>query len=191
MTTALPGIQVIFPSLYTLRESWERKPAPVSGKCHKYFYRSKMQLSRKSPRDTSQICKEKRGSATPSHLQLYSFYEQSFRGWVTEETLHDRPTSIHLVWYLLCVLCYLATLRSCVWRKSCPKSQQKPHCVGNPRPLHKFQICKEHQHVSQICTQNMYAPRLNEVFFFFFPFSFSLHSPPPPQTNWSEINRPQ
>lgn len=58
--------------------------------------------------------------------------------WITRNTLNDRPRNICSACHLLYVLCYLATLRSHVWLKSCPKPQQKPHCIGNPRLLHKI-----------------------------------------------------
>lgn len=58
--------------------------------------------------------------------------------WITGNTLNDKLSNICSACHLLYVLCYLVTLRSYVWLKSHPKSQQKPHCVGNPRLLYKI-----------------------------------------------------
>lgn len=111
MTKALPG-KPVTPPVHTRRGGWERMPPPVSEKCYECFPRSKMEHSQKSPRDISQVLKEKRISPTSSHLQLYNFYQASLGERITENTLNDRPTNICSACHPLYVLCYLATLRS-------------------------------------------------------------------------------
>lgn len=73
-----------------------------------------------------------------SHLLPYSHHQKSVGEEVRESALHDRPLNICLAWFLVCALCYLATLRPHVSLKSRPESQRKAHCVGNPRPPHKI-----------------------------------------------------
>lgn len=87
-------------------------PPPVSEKGYERFPRSKAEHSRKGPRDTAQVLKEKRLSAASSHLKLHNFDQARLGERITENKLNDRPTNICSARRPLYVLCYFAPLRS-------------------------------------------------------------------------------
>lgn len=125
------------PFVHTVGVFWEWKPS-VSENYHKHFTGAKWNSVGKA-QGTYQRFSRKRVYLQPPATSSFTIStSRVLVEWITGNTLNDRPSNICSARHLLYVLCYLATLRSHVWLKSHPKSQQKPHCAGNPRRLHKM-----------------------------------------------------